>query len=86
MPDLPTEPDASTVARRQLDPILERVAKGDEQAFAELYDAVAPNVFGLARRILKQAEHAEEVAQEVLLQVWQQAPRFEPARGSGLAW
>jgi RNA polymerase sigma-70 factor (ECF subfamily) len=86
VPDLPTEPDASTVARRQLDPILERVAKGDEQAFAELYDAVAPNVFGLARRILKQAEHAEEVAQEVLLQVWQQAPRFEPARGSGLAW
>ncbi|MFL6287859.1 MAG: ECF RNA polymerase sigma factor SigK [Actinomycetes bacterium] len=86
VPDLPSEPDSSTVARRQLDPILERVAKGDEQAFAELYDAVAPNVFGLARRILKQAEHAEEVAQEVLLQVWQQAPRFEPARGSGLAW
>ena len=70
----------------QLDPILERVAKGDEQAFAELYDAVAPTVFGLARRILRQAEHAEEVAQEVLLQVWQQAPRFEPARGSALAW
>ena len=86
VPDLPTEPDVSTVARRQLDPMLERVAKGDEQAFAELYDAVAPTVFGLARRILRHAEHAEEVAQEVLLQVWQQAPRFEPARGSGLAW
>lgn len=84
--DLPPEPDVGNAARRRLDPLLERVAKGDEQAFAELYDAVAPTVFGLARRVLRQAEHAEEVAQEVLLQVWQQAARFEPARGSGLAW
>jgi RNA polymerase sigma-70 factor (ECF subfamily) len=84
VPDL--QSDASSAKRRRLDPLLDRVAKGDEQAFAELYDEVAPTVFGLARRIVRQAEHAEEVAQEVLLQVWQQAARFEPSRGSGLAW
>jgi RNA polymerase sigma-70 factor (ECF subfamily) len=72
--------------RQRLDPLLLRVAKGDEAAFSELYDAVAASVFGLAKRVLRQAEQAEEVAQEVLLEVWQQAPRFDPERGSGLAW
>jgi RNA polymerase sigma-70 factor (ECF subfamily) len=63
-----------------------RVAKGDDGAFAELYDAVAPAVFGLAKRVLRQGELAEEVAQEVLLEVWQLAPRFDPGRGTGFAW
>ena len=87
--DESTEPgaaNAATARRQVVDPLLERVAKGDEQAFAELYDAVAPTVFGLARRILRQAEHAEEVAQEVLLQVWQQASRFDAGRGTGMSW
>ncbi|MEO8106986.1 MAG: ECF RNA polymerase sigma factor SigK [Actinomycetes bacterium] len=92
VPDLPAESDApksldsGTSARRQLDPLLLRVAKGDDGAFAEVFDVVTPAVFGLAKRVLRQAEHAEEVAQEVLLEVWQQAPRFDPARGSGFAW
>jgi RNA polymerase sigma-70 factor, ECF subfamily len=73
-------------ARRQLDGLLIRVADGDEPAFADLYDAVAGSVFGLAKRVLRQAEQAEEVAQEVLLEVWQQAARFDPGRGSGFAW
>jgi RNA polymerase sigma-70 factor (ECF subfamily) len=66
--------------------MLLRVAEGDDSAFAELYDAVAPAVFGLARRVLRQVELAEEVAQEVLVEVWQQAPRFDPGRGTGFAW
>lgn len=87
---VPTDPEdqvaAATPARRHLDPLLLRVAKGDDGAFAEVYDAVAPAVFGLARRVLRQVELAEEVAQEVLLEVWQQAPRFDPGRGTGFAW
>jgi RNA polymerase sigma-70 factor (ECF subfamily) len=89
VPDsLPDAEDASpaSAVRQRLDPLLLRVAKGDEAAFAELYDAIAAPVFGLARRVLRQAEQAEEVAQEVLLEVWQQAPRFDPGRGSGFAW
>lgn len=87
---VPIDPEdqaaAAAPGRRHLDPLLRRVAKGDDGAFAELYDAVAPAVFGLARRVLRQAEQAEEVAQEVLLEVWQQAPRFDPGRGTGFAW
>lgn len=88
VPDLHPSPlnARETSERRRLDPLLLRVAKGDQVAFAEVYDAVAPGVFGLARRVLRQAEHAEEVAQEVLLEVWQQAPRFDPGRGTGFAW
>lgn len=84
--DLEDPAQLKTPARRHLDSLLLQVAKGDDGAFAELYDAVAPAVFGLARRVLRQAEQAEEVAQEVLLEVWQQAPRFDPGRGTGFAW
>ncbi len=82
----PGAADRAMPTRQHVDSLLLRVAKGDDGAFAELYDAVAPAVFGLARRVLRQAEHAEEVAQEVLLEVWQQAPRFDPGRGTGFAW
>ena len=93
VPDIP-EPDPSQPAaapdagklRRHLDALMPRVAKGDESAFGEVYDAVTPMVFGLARRVVRQAEQAEEVSQEVMLQVWQQATRFDASRGSAMSW
>ncbi|WP_122260670.1 ECF RNA polymerase sigma factor SigK [Ornithinimicrobium cerasi] len=66
--------------------LLQRVAQRDQAAFAELYDATAPRVYGLALRVLRNPTMAEEVAQEVLLQVWREADKFDPARGSALAW
>lgn len=69
-----------------LDAVLERVARGDEAAFEELYDRMAGTVYGLARSILRDPHQAEEVAQEVLLEVWRTAPRFEPARGTAKTW
>lgn len=91
---VPDQPDPTARAadgdaiglRARLDLLMPQVAEGEDDAFAQLYDAVAPAVFGLARRVLRQAEQAEEVAQEVLLEVWQQASRFDAARGSALAW
>src|SRR5215207_9999536 len=80
-----TRPEAGEL-RRHLDALMVRVAKGDDGAFAEVYDAVTPMVFGLARRVVRQAEQAEEVAQEVMLQVWQQATRFDVSRGSAMSW
>ncbi len=66
--------------------LLTRTARGDEKAFAALYDVLAPSVVGLARRVIRDPARAEEVAQEVFLQVWQTAPRFDPGRGSAKSW
>ena len=66
--------------------LLKAVAGGDEQAFGRLYDLVAPRVHGLVRRVLRDPAQAEEVTQEVLVEVWRTAPRFDPARGSPTAW
>lgn len=63
-----------------------RVASGDEGAFEELYDAVSPQVFGLIRRIIRDEAQSEEVTQEVFVEAWQQATRFDPARGKALSW
>jgi RNA polymerase sigma-70 factor (ECF subfamily) len=77
---------ASGTRQSVLDDLLRRVARGDEQAFAVLYDDLAPKVYGLARRIVRDPAQAEEVAQEALIEVWRTAARFDPARGSAAAW
>nr|WP_241429226.1 ECF RNA polymerase sigma factor SigK [Agrococcus sp. ARC_14] len=63
-----------------------RAAGGDQRAFAELYDATAPRVFGLVLRILVDRAQAEEVAQEVFLEAWRRAQRFDPERGAAISW
>jgi RNA polymerase sigma-70 factor (ECF subfamily) len=68
------------------DELLTQVARGDEAAFAELYDLVSPAVFGLVRRVLRNAAFSEEVAQEVLVQVWRTATRYDATAGSAMTW
>jgi RNA polymerase sigma-70 factor (ECF subfamily) len=79
-------PGAGPSASASADILLRRVARGDEQAFASLYDELAPKVFGLARRIVRDPAQAEEVTQEALIEVWRTAARFDPARGSAVSW
>ncbi len=62
------------------------VARGDVEAYAELYDALAPRVFGLIRQVLRDPAQSEEVTQEVMVEIWRTATRFEPDRGSVSAW
>jgi RNA polymerase sigma-70 factor (ECF subfamily) len=69
-----------------LSDLLIQVARGDESAFAALYDHLGPSVYGLARRVIRDPARAEEVAQEVFLQVWQTAARFDPERGRAKSW
>ncbi len=69
-----------------LDGLLILVARGDEGAFANLYDQVAGPVYGLIRKVLRDPSHSEEVAQDALLEVWRSASRFDPAKGSGASW
>lgn len=66
--------------------LLRRVAEGDREAFARLYDAVAGRVLGLARRITRNHALAEEVTQEVMVEVWRTAPRFDREQGSAMGW
>jgi RNA polymerase sigma factor (sigma-70 family) len=65
---------------------INRVVDRDEAALAALYDALLGRVYGLALRVTGRAELAEEVAEDTFWQVWRQAPRFDPERGTALAW
>jgi RNA polymerase sigma-70 factor (ECF subfamily) len=63
-----------------------KVAAGDQAAFATLYDELAPSVFGVVRRVLRDPSQAEEVTQEVFVEIWRLAGRFDPQRGSVRTW
>jgi RNA polymerase sigma-70 factor (ECF subfamily) len=69
-----------------LDEILRSVALGDEDAFEQLYRRVAGQVLGVVQRVLRDPAQSEEVAQEVLVEVWRTASRFDAGRGSALTW
>jgi len=69
-----------------LESLLARVATGDRDAFSVLYDDVADTVYGLAKRVVVDPSRAQEIAQEVLVEVWQKAERFDPSRGSAITW
>jgi RNA polymerase sigma-70 factor (ECF subfamily) len=66
--------------------LMVRVAKGDERAFELLHDQLAGPIFGLVRRIVRDAAQSEEVAQEVLVELWRTATRYAPEKGSALNW
>ncbi len=67
-------------------PLLERIARGDADALGVLYDRHAPRVLGLTARILSDRDEAEDVLQEVFLQIWRAPERFNASRGSVLTW
>lgn len=84
----PSESDESfdLVSHSSAEELLGRVARGDQAAFSELYDMLAPRVLGLIRRVLIDSAQSEEVAQEVFLEIWQTATRYEEGRGAATSW
>ncbi|MFF0273403.1 sigma-70 family RNA polymerase sigma factor [Streptomyces sp. NPDC015492] len=73
-------------AAPDLPELMGRVALGDQQAFTAVFDAVSGPVLGLVRTVLRDAAQSEEVAQEVLVEVWRTAARYQPERGSVMNW
>lgn len=63
-----------------------RTARGDEPAFAELYDRLGALAYALAVRILRNPSLAEEATQEAFVAVWRNAARFDARRGSARSW
>ena len=63
-----------------------QVVEREEDALSRLYDAMAGRIYGLALRITRNVQTAEEVVEDTFWQVWRQAPRFDPERGSATGW
>jgi RNA polymerase sigma-70 factor (ECF subfamily) len=69
-----------------VDVLVSRVARGDASAFEALYDELSSAVFGLARRVVRDPARAEDVTQEVFLEVWRKAARFDSTLGKAKTW
>lgn len=84
--DVEKEPDMDDAVPVSQSDLLGLVAEGDRTAFGELYDQLSARVLGLVRRLLKDHAQSEEVTQEIFLEVWQNAQRYDPAKGSATTW
>ena len=66
--------------------LLRRIGQGDRRSFEELYDRFSGVLFSTAYRVLNNREAAEDVLQDVFIQIWEKAPLYDPARGKPMTW
>ncbi|MGW4687938.1 ECF RNA polymerase sigma factor SigK [Streptomyces sp. NPDC004244] len=72
--------------RADLAEVMQKVAHGDKQAFSVLYDALAPLVSGIVVKVVRDRAQSEEVTQEVMIDLWRQAARYQPDAGAVTTW
>ncbi|WP_051425916.1 ECF RNA polymerase sigma factor SigK [Jiangella gansuensis] len=70
----------------RLEQLLGRCARGDTAAFEQVYDSMAGPVLGVATTVIRNRAQAEEVAQDVLVEIWRTSARYSPERGSARGW
>jgi RNA polymerase sigma-70 factor, ECF subfamily len=66
--------------------LLSRAGRGDQTAFAELYDSLAPLLHGIVLKVVRDPSQSEEVTQEAFVELWRLAPRYDASRGSVRSW
>lgn len=66
--------------------LISEMANGNEAAFTAFYHRLAPNLYGMALRMMHDAKEAEDVLQEGFAYMWRKADRFDPVRGNALTW
>lgn len=74
------------LAAESLSDLLVQVGQGDREAFALLYDASAPRLFGLCLRLMRGHDRAQDVLQDAYIRIWQKAHLFDPKRGTAMTW
>jgi RNA polymerase sigma-70 factor (ECF subfamily) len=79
-------PAGSTEHEVELAVLIAQVARGDQQAYGQFYDRTAGAVLGMVLRVVRDREQSEQVMQDVLLEAWQTASRFDPGSGSVMSW
>jgi RNA polymerase sigma factor (sigma-70 family) len=77
---------SSPAERDELNQLLQRAGRQDQQAFAELYRRTSSRLFGVCLRMLRDRGEAEEVLQETYTTVWRRAATFDAARASAITW
>ena len=66
--------------------LLSRAGRGDQSAFADLYDSLAPLLHGVVLKVVRDPAMSEEVTQEAFIELWRLAPRYDSSRGSVRSW
>ena len=77
---------AAAPAQASGDALMGLVARGDESAFARLYDELAPLIYGIVLNVVRDPSMSDEVTQEIFVELWRIAPRFDTERGSVRSW
>lgn len=82
----PSDEHAEAAAQESSESLLQRVARGDRDAFERLFDRLSSVVYGTIRRVLRDPAQSEEVAQEVFVEIWRSAAKFDADRGGATTW
>ena len=79
------DPDPEIELKAEID-LLQKIGQGDRRSFEALYDRFSGVLFSTAYRVLNNQEAAEDVLQDVFVQIWEKAPLYDPARGKPMTW
>jgi RNA polymerase sigma-70 factor, ECF subfamily len=79
-------PAGSAGREAELAALISQMARGDQQAYGQFYDRTAGAVLGMVLGVIRDREQSEEVMQEILVEAWRTASRFDPDEGSAMSW